>query len=277
LGSERTSAGAQLAASALARLAAASGDHARELLVVGGLTPPLLAGDAPVGHLGTTDIDVLVEVALPYEEDDEGADYGWLERALRDAGFEPVGAGATWATRAGPRVTIDLVCDRPGTAPGAMLTIRGCTDACGSNLLGPRAARCDAVTRTLPVPGSSATVDVPFAGLGGFLLAKASAASIRQVEKDFYDFYYVVIHNDAGGPRAAGEAMRAGGCGAYAVEFADAVTYVLREAVRGDRPAAAAYATSMERAGDDTDPDVLREDATSAAYAVARVLGLDLP
>ena len=276
MASERSTVGAALAERALATLAVAAGEHARELLVVGGLTPPLLARNAPVDHLGTTDIDILVEVALPYEEDDDGIDYGWLERALHESGFRRHGSGATWVTSTAPRVTIDLVCDRPGTPPGTTVTIRGCAEACGFNLRGPRAARCDAVPRTLPVPGTDDTVVVSFAGLGGFLLAKASAAAARQKDKDWYDFYYVAIHNDAGGADAAAAALLATACAPFVTEFRQEVSYVLRWAVEGDRPAAEAYARAMAEAGDRTDPDVLREDAATAAYVVAHALGIDL-
>ena len=274
MASDRTSVGAALAERALAKLATAAGEHADELLVLGGLTPPLLVRNAPVPHLGTTDIDILVEVALPYEEDDEGTDYAWLERALHDSGFSPHGSGVTWVTNVGATVTIDLVCDRRGTPPGTTLTIRGCREAAGFNLRGPRAARCDAVRRALAVPGTDETVEVSFAGLGGFLLAKASAAVARQEEKDWYDFFYVAIHNDAGGPRAAAEAMRSGACADFATEFADAVVAVVRWATDGERPAAVAYANGMVRVGDDTDAETLVEDAATAAFAIAKTLGI---
>jgi hypothetical protein len=46
-------------------------------------------------------------------------------------------------------------------------------------------------------------------GLAGFLLAKAAAARSRRKTKDWYDVAFVLLHNDAGGPRAAALAVRA--------------------------------------------------------------------
>ncbi|MFY9487485.1 MAG: hypothetical protein WAP35_02150 [Solirubrobacterales bacterium] len=50
---------------------------------------------------------------------------------------------------------------------------------------------------------------VRVAGLGGYLLAKASALHSRALAKDYYDFAYVLIHNRAGGPAAAADLILA--------------------------------------------------------------------
>jgi len=51
-------------------------------------------------------------------------------------------------------------------------------------------------------------VDVNVTGLAGFLLAKAAAAHSGRKTKDWYDLAFVLLHNDAGGPRAAAIAVR---------------------------------------------------------------------
>lgn len=276
MGSDRTprsSRATALAEDALAALARAAGPHAAELLVVGGLVPPMLTGHAPVGHLGTTDVDVLVEVGLVY--DDEGIDYAWLEAALRTIGFSPLGAGWQWVSDRGPRVKIDLVCDRVGSA-NAPIPLPGCPTASGINLPGPRAARCDSVLRTLPDRGGG-EVTVRFAGLGGYLLSKASAAMHRGYDRDFYDFYYVTLHNDAGGPRAAAAAIASHPCADLIPAYTEALRSVLRSALTSVPPKGAdAYAREMAQAGADDDADTLRADAGTAASLIARDLGIDL-
>lgn len=44
-------------------------------------------------------------------------------------------------------------------------------------------------------------------GLAGFLLAKCAAARSRRTAKDWYDLAFVLLHNDAGGPIEAAEAV----------------------------------------------------------------------
>lgn len=50
--------------------------------------------------------------------------------------------------------------------------------------------------------------EINVTGLAGFLLAKAAAAHSRRKPKDWYDIAYVLLHNDAGGPRHAAERVR---------------------------------------------------------------------
>ncbi|RIK09793.1 MAG: hypothetical protein DCC49_05085 [Acidobacteria bacterium] len=52
------------------------------------------------------------------------------------------------------------------------------------------------------------TVELPVARLAGFLLAKIHAAYGRRATKDWYDVAFVLLHNDEGGPAAAGDCVR---------------------------------------------------------------------
>jgi len=51
------------------------------------------------------------------------------------------------------------------------------------------------------------TIEVNVTGLAGFLLAKSAAARSRRKPKDWYDLAFVLLHNDAGGPIAAADAV----------------------------------------------------------------------
>lgn len=271
MGSEPRGGATKLVEEALLSLALGAGDHAGDLLVVGGLTPAVLAATAPVPHHGTTDLDLLLEVGLVYDQDD--VDLGWLEEALHGAGFRPR-VGWVWEWSMAP-VKVDLVCDRVGS-PRTEIALPGCRHASAMNLPGPRAARCDAVPRTIGAGRDGRSVVVRFAGLGGYLLSKASAARVRGLPRDFYDFYFVALHNDAGGPVPAADAMRRDTCAGMLAELRDELRYTLRAAVTGERAGARAYAEEMRVVGDDTSYETLMQDAATASYDIARTLGIDL-
>ena len=61
---------------------------------------------------------------------------------------------------------------------------------------------------TAIIDGRSVTVELRVAKLSGYLLAKIHAAYERILRKDWYDIAYVLIHNDEGGPAAAGTLVR---------------------------------------------------------------------
>ena len=66
------------------------------------------------------------------------------------------------------------------------------------------------------VDGTGVTVRVRFAALGGYLLSKCVAVRTRAATKDYYDFVYVLQHNQAGGPEQAAHRLLNG-------ELADAL------------------------------------------------------
>ncbi|GAA1469916.1 hypothetical protein [Microbacterium thalassium] len=79
------------AETALAALLDATGEHWREIVVIGGLVPDVIAPGA-VAHQGTADVDVMLDLALVFDRDEQ--DFGWLEQALTavaafSAAFEP--------------------------------------------------------------------------------------------------------------------------------------------------------------------------------------------
>jgi hypothetical protein len=58
--------------------------------------------------------------------------------------------------------------------------------------------------------GGEVSVRVRFAGLEGYLLSKCVAVRTRGLEKDYYDFAFVLLHNRAGGAEAAAAQLRQG-------------------------------------------------------------------
>lgn len=258
----RTRPGRGLAERALARLVAELGEHATRVTVIGGLNADLLTEVGEVPHQGTLDVDLHVQVGLVYERDDD--DFGWLEDALLQAQFAPLdGAGWRWVTRVdGVPVVLDLLCDVLDNRDQE-IPLPGCEHAGAMNLPGPSAAAADTIVRTLQV--DTVAVPVRFADLGGYLLAKASAAFHRRKDKDFYDLGYVLLHNTRGGPVGAGRAA------ARAVPERDHVGYVglFRAALTllADAAVARTYAEQRRRDGESTDVEVLTQDAIGAAIA----------
>ncbi|WP_431837850.1 hypothetical protein [Cellulomonas sp. Y8] len=258
----RTRAGLRLAERALARLVTELGEHATGVTVIGGLNADLLTEADEVPHQGTLDVDLHIQVGLVYERDDD--DFGWLEDALVRAQFAPVdGTGWRWVTRVDELpVVLDLLCDVLDNRDQE-IPLPGCEQAGAMNLPGPSAAAADAIVRTLQL--DTVAVAVRFADLGGYLLAKASAAFHRGKDKDFYDLGFVLLHNTQGGPVAAGRAA------ARAVPARDHVGYVglFRAALTqlADATVARTYAEQRRRDGDSTDVEVLTQDAIGAALA----------
>lgn len=119
---------------------------------------------------------------------------------------------------------------------------------------------------------TTVTVEVDFAGLQGYLLAKMFAARARGLDRDFYDLVYVLLHNRLGGPTEAGHAIRAG---VFRADLPSMHT-TLREIRERFRDASGAGPTAYAREAAQTDGDlteaVLRADAQGAVAALLDVL-----
>jgi len=172
--------------------------------------PELLCAHSDVGHAGTTDVDVQVDLEIA-----AGAvNTAMLEQALLNAEFVP-DSPRVWRWVAGGAtdmmvVKFELLADLDTVAGGSTIEFDECTHLGAVNLRGTAYAARDAVVHELRarVGGVPLVVEVNVTGLAGFLLAKAAAARSRRKPKDWYDIAFVLLHNDAGGPREAAEAVR---------------------------------------------------------------------
>lgn len=263
---------------ALVRLALHLGTHQNDIVVIGGLAPPFLTPQADPPHQGTTDVDLLISLGFVYERDEQ--DFGWLETAFDHAGFvedNRTGGGWRWkSTLDDVIVKLELLCDVWGDLSNQPLALPGCPHASAMNLQGPGAALADPEPQLLHVPPDlgSGTVNVPHAGLGGYLIAKAAAAAHRQLRKDFYDFAFVLLHNDQGGPSDAGQTILAGPAHRELDRLRPELTATISAFTQHERPAAIIYAEEMLSSGAQTDRDILIEDAAGAAGEFAALLGL---
>jgi hypothetical protein len=265
----------EAAEQALVRLALKLGAHRTDLVVIGGLTPDLLTSETPIEHQGTTDVDVLIQVGLVYERDE--LDFSWLEHALGQANFEPIGAEGWrwWVDIDGTPVKLEILCDTMDN-PGQQIALPGCDRLTAMNLSGPRPALTSYIVRELRVadasPETPDVVAIRFADLGGYLLAKAAAAFQRDEPRDLYDFAFVLLYNEAGGPAAAADAIRK----TYSRDPHGPSLGLLRAIARKfaspDNEAARTFAREMAHADPDADIEVLTQDAIGAAIILLDAL-----
>jgi hypothetical protein len=181
-----------------------------EFVLLGGLVPQLLCSTSDYEHAGTTDVDVQVNLEVATGSVNSRR----LERALRDAEFEPEGTRAWRWTAAGRTarsvVKFELLADLDDVGAQETILFDDCEALGAVNLRGTGFASRDVEVRTLRarIGGQPYTADVNVTGLAGFLLAKAAAARERRLPKDWYDMAFVLLNNDAGGPAAAAAVVR---------------------------------------------------------------------
>jgi len=205
----RSRAARQAAEQALVRVVHHYGDTP-EFVLLGGLVPELLCSGSGMLHAGTTDVDVQVDLEIA-----AGAvNTARLEQALVNAEFT-VDPDRIWRWQAdidGRRTVVkfELLADLDWQPAGAIVSFDACEALGAVNLRGTGFAARDYSPRPIRsrIGGVSYEVDVNVTGLAGFLLAKVAAAYGRRKEKDWYDIAFVLLHNDAGGPEAAVEAVR---------------------------------------------------------------------
>lgn len=180
-----------------------------EFVVLGGLVPELLCSSSTHQHAGTTDIDVQVDLEIKCN----AVNTVRLERALRNAEFEPAG-GQAWRWRhlseeVRAEVKFELLADLDSEANSTVIRFDGCKYLGAVNLRGSRYATRDVEPRTLTakVGEDLRSVEINVTGVAGFLLTKCAAAHSRRKPKDWYDIAFVLLHNDLGGPKEAARAV----------------------------------------------------------------------
>lgn len=240
-------------------------------VLLGGLVPDLLCGAAPARHVGTSDVDVQVDLELAAASTDAVR----LEGALRGAGLAP-SAGTAWRwlgrdTDGGATVRFELLADLDHAPAGATVRLAPVGELGAVNVRGTALALVDTEVRrfSADVDGSRRTVEIAVAGLAGFLMAKCAAARSRREPKDWYDLTFVLLHNDAGGVDAAAHAVRE--------RFADRLSVLgpMLDDLRANfaDPAAQgprAYVAQMRVEHPEEDPAMLAADAVLAVEAFHR-------
>lgn len=201
---ERSEEGRRAAELALVRVAHHYGGRP-EFVLLGGLVPALLCSRSESRHAGTTDVDVQVDLEIARGS----VDARRLERALRNAEFEPGGEHVwRWKLAGSPTVIkFELLADLDDQPNEAVVEFDECDQLGAINLRGTGYASRDTVIHTISANdhGTRRQAEINVTGLAGFLLAKTAAAHGRRKAKDWYDIAFVLLNNDHGTPSAAAE------------------------------------------------------------------------
>lgn len=193
---------------ALRTLITKIGPWGAQVVLIGGMAPKYLVGSLPLDsprHIGTTDLDVVVGVAL---ETDEEAAYRTLQKNLIETGFQvsvdPDSLQETtfcWERQVdGVRVALEFFCPvgdgragtlrrNPGTGIGSRIS--------AIRMRGAELAAFDYVTvqldgDTLDGGGIREQVLVKVANVLPFLVLKAFALAERDKDKDAYDIVWTL-------------------------------------------------------------------------------------
>jgi hypothetical protein len=242
-----------------------------EFVVIGGLVPELLCSESRMAHAGTTDVDVQVDLEIACGS----VNAVRLEQALKNAEFTPTAAGVWRWSASLLRLVIkfELLADSDSDPAEAVLRFDACENLGAVNLRGTGFAARDVSTATLrgKIGDEMRTAEVNITGLAGFLLAKAAAARSRRKPKDWYDIAFVLLHNNDGGPREAGHAVRK----AFPDDLAAVRSSLDDLAANFQLPAhqgPSAYAAQMRVDHPEQVEATLRADAVAAVRAFHRTL-----
>jgi hypothetical protein len=254
------------------------GDEEVPLIVLGGLVPEVLTRDEDAvipQHLGTTDVDVLLITHL-----DADSNLGTVERALKRLEFKPDGEAWRWRGRIDGRpVKIEFLCDLEDRPEGEVVSPTGCTELAAVNLRGTGYVAVDWAWEQLSAmapDGSEASVrvHVRFAGLEGYLLSKCVAVRTRGLEKDYYDFAFVLLHSRAGGPEPAAAQLREGNLSDALPGLRSTFLEVRERYVRHNDVGPVSYAEQSLQVDPELDPATLRADAVDVVARFFRALEL---
>jgi Nucleotidyl transferase AbiEii toxin, Type IV TA system len=264
-----------LAERALVRLVRAYGD-VPEFVLLGGLVPDLLCSSAAHRHVGTTDVDLQVDLAIH----GGSVNASRLEHALKKAGFGPETARVwRWKDKGAPGmvVKVEFLADLDDVANQQVVVFDDCESLGAVNLRGTGFASQDWEVRAIAadLDGQKTTVSLRVATLPAYLLAKVHAAHGRALTKDWYDVAYVLLHNDDGGPIAAARRVRDRFGAALVGSTETALGELAANFVDATAQGSDAYATIMSGLHTELDSDVLANDAVSAVIAFVTELPVD--
>jgi hypothetical protein len=263
-----------LAERALVRLVSEYGS-VPEFVLLGGLLPDLLCSNSSRRHIGTTDVDVQVNLEI------QGGcvNSARLERALLTVGFKPDSERVwRWKDEAAPAmvVKIEFLADIDDVPNQLSVSFSDCQSLGAQNLRGTGFAAKDWEIQTIPatIDGQVVGAEVRVATLPAYLLTKAHAAHGRGLTKDWYDIAYVLLHNDAGGPAASASLVRERFGDSLVGSTETALSELAANFTDADSQGSKAYASTMFGMYPDLDEDVLANNAVAAVATFISGLGI---
>lgn len=204
---------AEMCERALVTLVGDLGPWGERITLVGGLAPRYIIGNLPAGvrHIGTNDIDVVLELFI---EPSDWEAYRTLENNLRKSGFEPGKSSFQWLRRIGNlTLVLEFLCETEEVEPGHIFNPKGqqAGHALGAvNVPGASLAIRDATRHTITavrLDGGRSEVGLRVTNLLPFVVLKLTAFQDRHEPKDAYDMIFCLLHH-ADGPAGAATAAR---------------------------------------------------------------------
>jgi hypothetical protein len=196
-----------------------AGNHA---ILIGGLVPGLLVLDPGSGrpiHIGTTDIDVCLSVALI---EGDTAEYERIEAALKKAGYTATDSTFCWKNTRRPGLKVEFFCPANQNRPsGTLFRPKAVDDPTVKHNMGSSlsaialdageviSADAQTIEHDVTLPDGAGVVRQAFrvSGIVGFLVAKVGALLGRNKPKDAYDIVWL-LEAWEGGPEGAAAAVR---------------------------------------------------------------------
>jgi hypothetical protein len=196
---------------ALVTLLGDIGPWRERIYLVGGLAPRYLVGKLPEGargHVGTTDIDLVIGLALG---DETVETYRTLQNNLQKAQFEEDEPSFRWTREVdGMKVIVEFLCDTQAVPAGWVFRPKaGLTGSrvAAFNVRGAHLVRYDFIERVIESErldgGGVSKVTVRVANLLPYTVLKVLAFQDRHENKDAYDLVFCLL-NFGEGPDAAG-------------------------------------------------------------------------
>jgi len=192
------------------------GPWRERIYLAGGLAPRYLIAQLPDGarpHVGTTDIDLVIGLALG---DETPETYRTLQNNLERTHFEQRGPSFRWARNVdGVTVLVEFLCETDEVEPGRIFRPKG--ESTGSklgafNVRGAQLVRDDFIEREIAGErldgGGHSRVTVRVANVLPYTVLKILAFQDRHENKDAYDLVFTLL-NYEGGPQSAGHAAAA--------------------------------------------------------------------
>lgn len=251
------------------------GPWRERIYLVGGLAPRYLVGSLPAGvrpHVGTTDVDLVVGVALG---DATTEAYRTLHNNLRGSGFTQGQPSFGWRRDVdGMAVTVEFLCETDEVPLGAIFRPREGTGSklAAFNVRGAMLARDDFVEVELAGvrldSGGHSRVTLRVANVLPYVVLKALAFQDRHANKDAYDLVFVLL-NVGGGPEHAGRRASSSPV-AHHGQVADALGLLTERFAEPGRDGPSAYANFLAAAGDDDEMARLRQQAVATVRAFLR-------
>jgi hypothetical protein len=254
---------------ALVTLLGDLGPWRERIYLVGGLAPRYLVGQLAEGaraHVGTTDVDLVIGVALGDETPDT---YLTLQNNLEKSHFDPTEPGFRWAREVdGIKVVVEFLCETQSVPAGFIF--RPKAGSTGSNVgafnvRGANLVRYDFVERVLEGErldgGGNSKVTVRVANLLPYTVLKVLAFQDRHENKDAYDLVFCLLHFGDGPDAAGKEAARSAVARHATVTGALELLAERFGNVGQDGPSS--YATFLAEPGDDEAAARLRREAVA--------------